>query len=199
MSRQRRATAWYAAAVAMLLVQTACRLREGEHCFCADECRGGLACVTDRGALEPGTCVTEGAQAGADPLSGICADQGEQMGGQAPTVRPLVPFDDSKRDLPREDDGTTLVETSMGESDTVGTSDGSETASSSASTGSDMGSSGRGDESSSSGGNAGSSSGSGESSGAEQSSTGASGSSSDGVEESSTGEPGTSAASSGVG
>lgn len=136
MTAQPRSRSWSAATLAMLLASGgACRLGEGEHCFCADECRGGLACVTDRGALEPGTCVTEGAQAGADPLSGVCLEQGEQMGGQAPDVRPLVPFDDSKRDLPRVGDETTLAGSSTADSDAATTTEGDESGSSGAATG----------------------------------------------------------------
>lgn len=79
-----------------LVFGVGCRLREGEHCVCANDCRGGLACITDQGALQPDTCTE-------DP-SGICTEHGAQMGGMMPDVRPAVPNDETKRDLPTWDD-----------------------------------------------------------------------------------------------
>jgi len=113
----------YVSVFVLVLGLGACRLREGEHCVCADECRGGLSCVTTQGALRPGTCATDPAQGVSDVHSGICADRGEQVGGELPEQRPAVPGDMSKRDLPAVGDleATAATMDLTGTDDTIGT------------------------------------------------------------------------------
>lgn len=160
--------------VALGLLGSGCRGREGESCVCAGDCNDGLVCTRPQGPITSG-CIR------GDLTAGVCRPEGTNIGSD--NVAPQEPpIDMTKRDL---GGGEMMTSTTMDESSTSDPSTSSDSGAVSTGTSASSASAGS-SESAGSTGPSGSTGSSGEGSG-DSATTGTSGTQSSGSSASTTG------------
>ncbi len=122
-----------ASAAAAFLLLSACRAGDGERCVCAADCKAGLTCILENGAvLDEGTCAPDGAAGG-----GLCLPEGSNPGTSGSGGGPPLYMDlGSKRDFeppgPTTSTGTTPTDTGTDTGTTSTSTGGTSTATASA-------------------------------------------------------------------